>query len=299
MTNKLTLADISVFNGEPAILDLRLAEILGYEKTYNIRELIKRNIDELLQYGQVCSTVEQTDSADEGVFPTVGKTSAKGDGVFRTVRKTPSKGGRPGTAYHLNEHQAMTVAVLSKTDNAAHVRKELITVFLAYRNGTLLAPPRPADMPAPVDEMTRKLAMVTEARMTHGPAFAAALWRQLGLPEPGRLLPPPPDAEALECLRHLLRASHEAETVGALLDAAFKGDRDAAQKLKSLKIEIKGDGFTVPNVHADFAALYEETRWQRPFEHLRRLPGAKPHMPYGGRFAGEYTFVPSHYLDEA
>lgn len=163
----------------------------------------------------------------------------------------------------------------------------------------IVPPPRPADMPAPVDEMTRKLAMVTEARMTHGPVFAAALWRQLGLPEPGKLLPPPPDAEALECLRHLLRASHGDETVGALLAAAFKGDRDAAQKLKSLKIEIKGDGFTVPNVHAGFAALYEDTRWQRPFEHLRRLPGAKPHMPYGGRFAGEFTFVPSHYLDEA
>lgn len=157
----------------------------------------------------------------------------------------------------------------------------------------------PSAPPAPVDEVTRKLAMITEARMTHGPAFAAALWRQLGLPEPGRLPPPSADPDALACLRHLLRSDLGGQTVGALLVAAFKDDRAATQQLKGLKIEIKGDGFTVPNVHAAFAALYEGTEWARPFEALRKLPGAKPHLPYGGRFAGEYTFIPSHYLDEA
>lgn len=153
--------------------------------------------------------------------------------------------------------------------------------------------------PAPVDEVTRKLNLVTEARMTHGPAYAARLWKQLGLPDASRALPEPVDQDALACLRHLLRARHHQRKVGDLLNAAFRGDRQAAALLKEIKIEIKGDGFTVPNVCRGFSILFDGTRWERPFEHLRKLPSVKPHLPYGGRFAGEYSFVPSTYLNEA
>lgn len=198
------------------------------------------------------------------------------EGGLYTVILRSRQALTPGTVYH-------------------RFRKKVTGEILpALRRGELPAPPSQA--PAPVDAMARNLAIVAEARLIHGPAYAARLWTKLGLPDAAASLSPPIDMDAQACLRHLLASRWKGKTVHSLLRAAFRADKQATVTLKELKIEIKGDGFTVPNVATGFCSLFAGTKWERPFEHLRKLPGAKPHLPYGGRFAGEYTFLPSTFL---
>lgn len=110
----LALADLDTANDEePRILDLRLAVRLGYDRPSDIRELVGRNVEELRSYGD----------------------------IFRTVRKNPGP-GRPGKAYWLNEGQALLICMFSRTPRAAAVRREVITVFMAWRRGTLVSPAR-------------------------------------------------------------------------------------------------------------------------------------------------------------
>ena len=52
--------------------------------------------------------------------------------------QTSNKGGRPGTAYYLNEGQALVLCALSRTAVASQIRKALIDVFRAYRDGQLV-----------------------------------------------------------------------------------------------------------------------------------------------------------------
>lgn len=114
-TNAKSLHAISVadlnpsITNEPRILDLTVAQRLGFVSPPMIRKLIERNADELATYG-VLSTVEKTSGA---------------------------KGGRPGREYWLNEGQALLVCALSRTPQAAAVRKSLIDVFMAWRTGHL------------------------------------------------------------------------------------------------------------------------------------------------------------------
>ncbi len=96
-------------DGEPRVLDLTIAERLGFDRSRKIRDLIERNRAELETYGEVRPTVGQTSEA----------------------------GGRPGKAYYLNEGQALVICALSRTPQAALVRRQIIEVFLAYRRGLL------------------------------------------------------------------------------------------------------------------------------------------------------------------
>lgn len=110
-TTILSISDLNTsFDAEPRILDIRVAEQLGYERPADIRDLIARNEAELETYGE----------------------------VFRTVRKTPSaKGGRPSQDIFLNEGQLLLLCMLSRAPNAPAVRKQVIDVFIAWRAGTL------------------------------------------------------------------------------------------------------------------------------------------------------------------
>jgi hypothetical protein len=97
-------------DSEPRILDIELAERLEFERPRVVRELIARNRDELETYGGLpCHT------ANPG-----------------------NQGGRPGKAYYLNEGQALVICALSRTEKAAAVRKMLIDVFMAYRQGKIV-----------------------------------------------------------------------------------------------------------------------------------------------------------------
>ncbi|MEH0291793.1 hypothetical protein V6R98_02280 [Agrobacterium sp. CCNWLW71] len=98
------------FDDEPRIRDIELAERLDFKRPADIREIIARNRDELETYGG---------------FPC--RTENPG-----------TQGGRPGKAYYLNEGQALVICALSRTPKAAQVRKLLIDVFMAYRQGKLV-----------------------------------------------------------------------------------------------------------------------------------------------------------------
>ncbi|WP_366656649.1 hypothetical protein [Fodinicurvata sp. EGI_FJ10296] len=118
----LTLSDLSNIENEPRIEAWRLAERLGYDRPRVVSELIERNMPELQSYGEVC----------------------------RTARQTSENGGRPGKAYWLNEGQTLLVCMLSRTARAAAVRKEVIDVYMAFRQG-VGSPSSPLPFPYPLD----------------------------------------------------------------------------------------------------------------------------------------------------
>ena len=111
--NNLTITDLdtTVSKGEPRILDLRLAERLGYARPRKLRALIVRNLPELETYGTL---------APRRGAPISGK------GRVQEVDE-----------YHLNEGQALVVILLSRTPAAAQVRREVIEVYMAWRRGEL------------------------------------------------------------------------------------------------------------------------------------------------------------------
>ncbi|MVA33623.1 hypothetical protein [Agrobacterium vitis] len=270
----LTVNDLIERNGEPTVYDLRWAELLGFDRLRNIRNLIKNHMNELEKFGAVHRSAN---------------ISISGRGRKTEVME-----------FWLTMEQALLIASVSNAPRAPEIRHMTISVFVAWHRGRLPVPPANSNTPAPVDEIARKLAVIQEARMTKGPAFAARLWDNLGMPVPPAQLPMPTyDEQAIGCLRHMLRADFQGVKLGQIIRSAFQGERLAVNVLKELRIELKDDGFIVPNIFPPFNALFAGTRWERPFEHLRKLPNAKPHLPWGGRYAKDFTFIPSTYLDEA
>jgi hypothetical protein len=107
----ITINDLNTtVSSEPRLLDIRVAERLGFANPLMIRKLIKRNKEELESHG-VLSTVEITQN-NNGL------------------------GGAKATAFYLNEAQTILVCMFSKTQDAAAVRKEVISVYMAAKNGT-------------------------------------------------------------------------------------------------------------------------------------------------------------------
>lgn len=116
------------FDNEPRILDITLAERLGMAVARTIRTVISDNIAELEMHGNLLVT-----PTNSNIEPYQEDTS------FRTPSGNPARGrGRPGKAYYLNEGQALVICALSRTPKAAQVRKLLIDVFMAYRQGKLV-----------------------------------------------------------------------------------------------------------------------------------------------------------------
>jgi len=107
MTDLFSLSDLNTaVNHEPRLMDLVLAERLGFERPRDIRKIIERNMEELTTYG-TCATVS------------------------RVIR------GNDAKEYYLNEGQALLICALSKTKQAAKVRKALIDVFMQHRRGEM------------------------------------------------------------------------------------------------------------------------------------------------------------------
>ncbi len=102
-------SELTVIDDEPRIRDIDLAIKLTYVRPLDIRETIARNRDELEAYGNFPCRTENS----------IGR-------------------GRPGKAYYLNEGQALVLCALSRTPKAAQVRKALIDVFMAYRQGKVV-----------------------------------------------------------------------------------------------------------------------------------------------------------------
>ena len=102
----LTINDLQVIEDEPRIKDIVLGERLGFNRAVKIKDIIKRNIQELQGFG---------------AFPQIGETMKVGC-VNRKIM-----------TYYLNEAQALLLCMFSRTAKAAQVRKELIDVYMTYR----------------------------------------------------------------------------------------------------------------------------------------------------------------------
>lgn len=108
--HRFTIADLNTeIDDEPRVLDVVLGEGLGMAKPADVRRTINSNSRELSLHGEIVSQ----------------------------AIKTSARGGRPGTAYYLNEPQALLICMFSNTARAAEVRKMLIDVFMEYRRGQL------------------------------------------------------------------------------------------------------------------------------------------------------------------
>lgn len=111
MDLRFETTDLALYEGEPRIADVNLADVLGFKRRRDIRELIDRNRGELETYGTVpCRTA---------LVP-------GGNGAKQSVEE-----------HLLNEGQALVICSLSRTPLAAQVRRALIEVFMAWRRGTL------------------------------------------------------------------------------------------------------------------------------------------------------------------
>ncbi|MBS1077891.1 phage antirepressor KilAC domain-containing protein [Gluconobacter kondonii] len=129
----------AIHDGELRILDTDLATRLGFDRPRDIRKLIKRYEAELGEMG-VCATVALTSG---------------------------EAGGRPGTAYYLNEEQALFITAKSETTAATKITIEIVTQFAAFKRGEIAPPETPeqlavralAGLQSVVDKQKEQLAL--------------------------------------------------------------------------------------------------------------------------------------------
>lgn len=109
----LSTADLRAFGPEPRVHDLRIGEVLGFQRPINVRKLVRRHHKEIRRHGELS-------------FQSGNSISGKG-------RVMASE------EFYLNEAQALVVCMHAQTPQAVEVRAQIINVFLAYRHGKLTA----------------------------------------------------------------------------------------------------------------------------------------------------------------
>jgi hypothetical protein len=166
----LSVADLVATENEPRVRDLDLARALGFARPDWVRKLIHRRRADLARWGAlpvveyrpVCATVSQTRPVCDTVSQTRGdaaiaaQTGPQPDFRDRVSRKSLGRisdavslnptavkraGGRSGTAFLLNEPQALLICMFARTERAAAVRDQMIEVFMAWRRGQLAGAP--------------------------------------------------------------------------------------------------------------------------------------------------------------
>ncbi|MBB2718880.1 UNVERIFIED_ORG: hypothetical protein GGD48_004137 [Rhizobium etli] len=134
MTPSVTL---HMINDELRISDIELGAKLGYGRPAKIRDLIKRNADELSRYGRLSA-----------------------------LEKAPEvAGGRPVEEFYLNEGQAIRVATLANTIDTAEVCGMVVKAYAENRNSlTLSKAPTPdlASILSILKQMADTLAHLTK-----------------------------------------------------------------------------------------------------------------------------------------
>ncbi|HOV04713.1 MAG TPA: hypothetical protein PLJ34_05755 [Hyphomicrobiales bacterium] len=311
--NALAITDISVFQNEPTVLDLRLAEVLGYERPAKIRDIIKRNEAELLRYGEVFSTVEKTSPHENGIFPTVGKNAPSGDGVGAAKAQTGRKRGRPGVEYHLNEAQALLICMKSDAPKAIEARHEVIMVFLAWRRGELGSVMPTSDPVVDLElikaaPLAARVDALRVAARLYGRPRARLLWEVFGLPPVPVLPEPAENAEARAVLAAIL--DHRAEgnalvmPIRSWLAEAAIGLAEADDILARHGLRLYdldgAEGFLVANSHHGVDHLVG-AKWSqgKARDMLRTLPGARAGIKtmFGAR-QHRATWLPARYYED-
>lgn len=113
------IADLNTsIDGEPRMLDVRLAEVLEFSRPRDIRKIVERNSKELQSFG-----------------------------ILRHVAQNHNGGrGRPSMEFWLNKKQALYITAKSDTPAAAMVTIQMVEVFDAYTAGELVAIDKPIDV---------------------------------------------------------------------------------------------------------------------------------------------------------
>ena len=106
---ELTTQHLNAIEGKPRILDMTLAECLGFTRPRTIRQLIERNRSELERYGAVIAA------------------------------RYSDHQNRQFIEYWLSETQAILVCLFSRTERGAEVREAVITVFTSWRRAQRIA----------------------------------------------------------------------------------------------------------------------------------------------------------------
>ncbi|MFW8636697.1 primase-like DNA-binding domain-containing protein [Cribrihabitans pelagius] len=165
----LTIQD---FNGEPRMRDTDIAEALGFSRARDFRKLILRCLAALGSFGE----------------------------VTRAMPSRVDKHNPNAREYWLNEHQTFYICTQSKTENAFAITRQIINLFVAWRNGRLSEQPEQAQPGFQLDADTQTyLTMVREVRMTKGRAAASWLYDRLPLPSlPPSIQPQPVVQEGQE-----------------------------------------------------------------------------------------------------
>lgn len=161
----------------------------------------------------------------------------------------------------------------------------------------------------PVAALRLRLDMVKTARVLWGPARAAAMWEQLGLPA----APPAPKIgvqDAKACLAHILDwrpEGYDLQSIRELLEKALADDGISQLELRQFGVRpvLDGpqEGFVIANRNsAELQRRFQGTEWDgmRWVRVLRRLPGAEPTAPISwgaGVASTRGTFLPAIWLD--
>jgi hypothetical protein len=109
MLPALGVGDLRIFDNEPRMQDLRLAEALGFARPRVIRELIGRYETRLMEMG----------------------------GLPHYTANSGHLGGRPGTEFWLTRKQAIFICMKSDAPQAEPVQLEIIEVFDQWLDGKL------------------------------------------------------------------------------------------------------------------------------------------------------------------
>ncbi|MFC0686437.1 hypothetical protein [Novosphingobium clariflavum] len=145
-------ADLRAIDGEHCVMDVRLGEVLGMAQPLDIRRVIRKNEGELSLHGSIRAARELIEHG---------------------------KGGRREvTTYYLSEAQALLICMFSRAPNAAAVRAQIITVYMAYRRGELTAS-APTSEERAFDRLERRIDILERAAGTRAlvesPQYAAAV----------------------------------------------------------------------------------------------------------------------------
>jgi hypothetical protein len=244
----LTPHDINTtINHEPRILDVKLAEALGFERPRNIRKIIERNLPALDQLG-TRSTVERV-----------------------------INGGK-ATEYYLTKKQAVYIAAKSETPHAVTITIHVIEVFDAATRAAPVLECGPVTHPPfeDLEAMRVHLAMIREARSLFGKSRARSLWTLLGLPE----APPAYDTAPLEpyqALELVLNAPIGETSLRFAIEEAFEAGGDTAQlRACGVRVFVAQGRFALVPSHPFFQALTRKTRFQGVLSRtLLRLPDVR------------------------
>jgi prophage antirepressor-like protein len=169
------------------------------------------------------------------------------------------------------------------------------------------AAPEPVTSAEPLRAVEVKLRMVQVAQALHGLGYARKVWAEQGLTAIMPVVDPGPDADARNCLWHLLDcdAGHDGHDVASLIEQAFEDDMTAQAVLRPMGlrvlIEAGQDWLFVANDAPFLRLAFEGTPWAEGWKRvLARLPDAKQGGPMKiGQRAMRGVLLPGRYLDRA